>query len=322
MSMLNALRTEKQDQNGPSIDICTIPTLYGLEMEDMPQEVRDVASEFDGKVQYLSESETHNTILHILKKLPQKGMSRSREENKQAFENGWSENLEDCRQFGLTWKTLQPRYCKPLETIIYNGRFAKPHDPFIIDKLLLTSVASSFKKYLTESENVYEFGCGTGRFLHLMAKMFPQKHLFGLDWTDAAIEILDLMRDAGINVSGKKFDMLNPDYDFNLEPDSAVVTIGSLEQLGENFDKCLEYILSSRPKVAIHHEPIVDFYSEDNLSDYLQVLYHHARGYLKGYYKELKRLEDKGIIEILDAKRMHYGNVYHEYSSFIAWRPK
>jgi hypothetical protein len=92
--------------------------------------------------------------------------------------------------------------------------------------------------------------------------------------------------------------------------------------LGDRCGNFLNYLLENRPALVMHHEPIVEFYSEDNLLDWLAIQYCTRRGYLKGWWPALQELERQGRIEILEGRRMGYGDPYHEIGSFIVWRPR
>jgi hypothetical protein len=120
-------------------------------------------------------------------------------------------------------------------------------------------------------------------------------------------------------IHSEQFDILNPPSDFKLEPGSAVLTIHSLEQLGNRHGAWLDFLLRSKPGVVINYEPILEFYDKENLLDYLALLYSQKRGYLTGYYSRLRELEKEGRINILDAFRPHLGGILHE-SSLIVWQ--
>jgi hypothetical protein len=114
--------------------------------------------------------------------------------------------------------------------------------------------------------------------------------------------------------------MLNPSPDIILKPNSAVITIHSLEQLGQSYDKLLSFIMAAKPRIVVNYEPILEFYDEDNLLDYLALLYSSKRNYLSGYLTALRELEKQNKIEILQAYRPYLGGIIHE-ASLIVWRP-
>lgn len=269
----------------------------------------------------LSIQERDEHILHILRRLDEL-KPRMTEENLKVFEQGWNVNYELCLSQGVSIESLKPGYVRPFERMRYDGDIIAPEDPFLLDELFSIVTTYSFETYLSSVENVYELGCGTGRYLFVLSEIFPEKRLFGLDWTEASQKILKLVAQTGRNVEGIRFDMLNPSTDVVLKPNSAVITVVALEQLGNRFEPILSYLLTNKPKLVIHHEPIEEFYDESRLLDYLALAYHRKRGYLSGYWTALKRLAQEGRIEILDARRLNFGDPYNDTASFIAWQPK
>lgn len=101
---------------------------------------------------------------------------------------------------------------------------------------------------------------------------------------------------------------------------SAIVTIHAFEQLGTNFAGILDFIIKSRPQIVVQYEPVLEYYSENNLYDFLALKYCRKRNYLENYLTALKQLEQQKRIEIIADYRPFLGGVLHE-SSLIAWRP-
>jgi hypothetical protein len=261
-------------------------------------------------------------ILHILRRLTEQKLARAVPENLQAFEAGWNENYEECLARGVSLAALKPKYVKPYALIRYHGDFVIPENPFLVDDLLSLAISFAFAKYLAEFNPIYEFGCGSGRYLFELSNLFPDKNLVGLDWTEASQKVLKLIAATGRSVEGVRFNMLQPATDYALTPGCAVITVGAMEQLGSRFQPFLDYLLANQPRLVVHHEPIPEFYSERTLYDYLALWYHRERDYLSGYWPALQRLAQEGRIEILEARRLHFGDPYNDPESLIVWRPR
>jgi hypothetical protein len=204
----------------------------------------------------------------------------------------------------------------------YRRRYVVPDDPFLPDHLLALYATINFTRYLGEPQTICEFGCGTGRFLYLLSELFPGKSLVGADWTEASSKILRLAAQEGRRIKSVWFDMLRPPTGWRLPAGGAVITIGAMEQLGPKFGAFLEFLLANRPAIVLQHEPVFEFYSPDHLTDYLGMLYHQRRNYLRGYWPALQRLAAQGRIEVLAGRRLYSGDPYHESSSFLLWRPR
>ena len=169
---------------------------------------------------------------------------------------------------------------------------------------------------------IYEFGCGTGFNLAELAQLFPQKKYHGLDFVNSSKEIIDsIAKTYKWNMNGHVFNMISPDKYFELESDSLIFTIGSIEQLASKFDVFLQFLIVKKPALCIHVEPIVELYDEKLLFDYLAIKFHKKRGYTQGMLPRLKELETQGNIKIEKVKRLYFGSLFMEGYSYIVWRP-
>lgn len=169
-----------------------------------------------------------------------------------------------------------------------------------------------YARWIGGCEHVSEFGCGTGHNLQPLQEAGKVVH--GYDWAESAVERVraDLM-DARI------FNMFVP-KEVDIEG-HAVLTIHSMEQLGAAWGAFLKFLRDGLPQIVVHIEPVEEMYDPENLLDYLALQYHRKRGYLAGYYTELRRLEAENEIEILEARRGFFGSLFHEAYSVIVWRP-
>ena len=59
--------------------------------------------------------------------------------------------------------------------------------------------------------------------------------------------------------------------------------------------------------MVFHLEPLVELYDATANFDILASAYHRHLGYLEGYLPTLQKLEKKGIIEIIECKRLGLG---------------
>ena len=261
-------------------------------------------------------------ILTALKRIfdPNLGQ-REAAENLKAFDRGWGENLSSAAKQGVSLETLKPKYVKPYRTLRYRGQVIVPTDPLLLDRLYSAYAKALFLKYFSDKNSIYEFGCGSARYLFELAGLFPQKKVHGLDWAQSAVDILKLVKKAGYNFEGAVFDMLHPDNNFRLDPGAGVYTMGALEQLGDGHEQFIDYLIAQKPAVVLNFEPLADLYDETKLLDFLAIRYHKHRGYLHGYISALRRREAEGRLQILDLRRFPVGTPDHESASLVAWTP-
>src|SRR2546429_193341 len=154
-------------------------------------------------------------------------------------------------------------------------------------------------RLVREHDFRYEFATTDEQRQLVLAKLFPQKRLYGTDWAQASVEIGEgLGRKYGWNLTGRQFDFFHPDPAFKLASNSAALTLTALEQVGERHAALLDYLRSQKPALCIHIEPIAELYDEDHLLDALALRYHRQRGYLDKFLTALRELESARQIEI------------------------
>ena len=114
--------------------------------------------------------------------------------------------------------------------------------------------------------------------------------------------------------------MTSPAQDFNVRPNSCVMTIHAMEQIGARHEAFIQFLLQKEPALVMHLEPILELYDETNLLDYLALVYSQKRNYLSGLLTSLRKLEQQKRIEIVQVLRPYIGGVVHE-ASLVLWRP-
>lgn len=269
----------------------------------------------------LGGGEKETAILQQFKRLKEDKKQVATPERTEVWENGWSENYEEFKAT-LDLSSLTPKYFSVNECR-YNQEFVKGDGYAFNDMLQRIIRKHIFTKYMAEFSNIYEFGCGTAFNLVDLAKIYPDKSLYGFDLTYASGKIIKLIKEHfGYNIEGGQFDFTKPDESIKIERNSCIYTFGALEQTYDKWSPFLDFIIARKPELCIHLEPIEEFYDEDNILDYLALEFHRKRHYLKGFYTRLKELEQDGVIEIIEHRRLFYGSCNDETSGFIVWRVK
>ncbi len=264
--------------------------------------------------------EVEEYVVSYLKKLEGNWIERDREQNREAWTKGWTENLAEVRRKGPGPETCRPRYFRGSSYLrLRNDLIVTPNQQ--LEHNLLTATRQYlFSRYLPEVETICELGSGSGQNLWLLSEMFPGKRIIGLDWVDPCVGIAQEIARTGRDVSGRLFDMTAPEAGFRLPENSAIVSIHALEQIGNQHEMLLNWIVSQRPAIVVQHEPVAEFYDPANLYDNLALWYSRKRHYLEGYYSALRQLETQCIVRILSAFRPQVGGVFHE-ASILVWKP-
>lgn len=299
-------------------DFCT---LFRCLPDELPNEFLADLDRTDTSYRAADPQEREAYILHVLQKISDPYVVRSRRENRAAFETGWGENLAILMEEGPSSASLKPRYFRPSPYLRYRNNLIVSENPDLEYDTFTLARMILFKKYLASSDAIYELGSGSGQNLLMLAEMFPDKELYGLDWTSASAKIArHLGKALGRPIKGIIFDMMAPPRRKVIAPGSAVITIHALEQIGTSHERLISWLMASRPGIVFHYEPVLEFYDESRLLDYLALCYCRRRNYLSGFLTALMRLEKEGRIEILGAWRPTLGGVIHE-ASLIIWRP-
>lgn len=259
-------------------------------------------------------------ILRVLKTLEDE-LPVSGPERLAAWERGWSENLEAFVRSDQDPSALQPAYFgKPGQIMRVLGDYVLPRDASFETSFLEVMRIWLADRFLGDAEHIYEFGCGSGHNLVALGDLLPGCHLHGLDWAEASQSIVrEVARAGNLDLDARRFDMFEPDVAYSLQPDSAVLTIHSLEQLGGRHRPFLDYLLAQRGRINVHVEPLYELYDQNELLDYLAARYSEKRGYLRGFLPTLQELERQGRIEILHLHRS-LGSLFHDGWATVVWR--
>ena len=275
----------------------------------------------------LSPNEYDRCILTMVQAILNPNIVTAGEHRLDDWEKGWSENYAELTtllsQGDVQVDSIVPRYFGKHEFVRLHKSIVKPLSENFEYHALCMIVDWLFDQYMRDAESIYEFGCGTGYHLMRLRNINPSAALYGLDWASASQKIISLLVDKkhATNIYGRRFDYYNPDMTFRLNKNAVVYTVASLEQVGSNHGKFIDYLLDNRPALCIHVEPIGELLDEDSLLDYLSIAYFKKRKYLSGFLTRLLELETAGKIRIVKKQRSHLGSLFIEGHSVIVWAP-
>jgi hypothetical protein len=236
------------------------------------------------------------------------------------WEKGWEENLHGYQKSGKL-EELLPKFVRSNELIRFSGKWISPEDASFEKNFVTVLRDTMFRKYFGEVSSIWEFGCGTGLNLVHAASIFPEKELFGSDWAFSSIRILkEINERLGTKITPFHFDLFDPDI--KLLPGSTtnagLFTIGTMEQIGTDFDLFLEFVLTSNFKIIVHVETNYELYDKEILFDFLAKKYLEKRNWLRGYFGKLHELETSGRIRVLQ-ERKTFGSFFHDRYTVTVW---
>jgi hypothetical protein len=245
---------------------------------------------------------------------------KSGPEYQNIWEKGWQENLDLFKSSGNI-SDLIPKFVRKSEFVRFQGSWISPEDPNFETNFVELLREVIFRKFFSNSPAIWEVGSGTGLNLVHLSRIFPEKDLVGCDWTNSSIDIIsELNKHLGLNIKGHLFDLFSPNLELirSINSDSGLLTIGTLEQSGENFHAFLDFVLASPFKTVVHLETNYELYDKSCLFDYLAVRYIEKRNWLKGYFAALRELEHDGKIKIID-ERKTFGSFFHDGYTYTVW---
>lgn len=305
-----------------SLTVEDFARLFGVSPAEFEPDCRRAIEEADFRHRPLDPVERDETVADVQRRIDSGDLATAGRGGFNRWEEGWKENLESFKESHFDPKALVPKYVRPNQPLRLEGHYVQsPNQYFELDVYTVLRLWL-FGRYVGDVNHVYEFACGPGYNLHLLASKYPGKGLTGLDWAPSAVELVNLIGEKhGMSIVGQRFDMFRPDHDFRLAPGSLALTCGGLEQLGEDFRPFIDYLIAQSPARITHIEPIYELYREEDLLDSLAMRFHRARKYLLGLLPYLHECENAGQIEIERIHRLRFGSLFHDGWSMIVYRP-
>ena len=295
--------------------------LFGCAVADLPEDCVKIITSRNFRYRVAEGRERDEILLGVLKKIDSGVLSVAGQDRLSAWEKGWGENLDAFSKSGDI-SQLVPKYVRPGQPLRLNQQYIVTEDSDFEIHWYSAFRLWLFRTYLKNASSIYEFGCGSGYNLPVLAHLFPDKKIWGLDWAVPSVDIVNKMAQVyKWKMEGRRFDFFQPDKNFKLDPAGTVLTIGALEQTGDNYGAFIDYLVASKPALVVNIEPTVEWYDENDLVDYAAARFHRQRRYWEGFLEKLAALEKKGRVKTVKTKRSFFGSLFVEGYSQIIWKP-
>lgn len=304
------------------IDVNVLAQSFGAPVEEVEKSCSKLLGQMDPTYDVISGEERDQVILEILNRIDADTQKIGAPERTERWHEGWNENLVDLRKNDYNLAALMPRFIRKNQPIRFNGEYIVPSESNFEHLYFNLFRAWLFDKYFSEYENIYDIGCGSSYNLSELCKRFPEKKVYGFDFVQPSVDIVnDLATYYGFNTEGRLFNIIDPDFDIEIEKNSLVFTSGVIEQIASKHEKFIDFLLEKKPSLVVNVEPTVEVYKHDSLFDHLAIKFHKKRGYTEGYLPKLLELESSGKIEIMKIKRLNFGSLFMEGFTCMIWRP-
>jgi hypothetical protein len=307
-------------KNIKSLSISDFELYFGEKLSDY---VKNSISTCDFNYELLNDSQYQELLLMILKTLFEGNPVKAGESRIKEWNDGWNENFNLIKKDVIDIDNLTPKYFNKYNVVRLNGTFVQPISSQFEKNTLKVLLDWLYDKYFTTASHIYEFGCGTGHNLLRVRGVNKEATLWGMDWANSSQDIINKIRENKIdsNIFSRNFDYYKPDYSLNIEENSIIYTVASLEQVGNKWVDFVDYLIDQKPVLCVHVEPVEELLANNNVLDYLSIQYFRKRNYLTGFLTGLRNLEKMKKIEILKAERNHIGSLFIEGYSVVVWRP-
>jgi len=296
--------------------------LFGCQANEIPPESCALINKANWSYEKVTGIDLNKIYEEIFSRILNKNFSKAIDHDSSRWVKGWGENLTEFRNGNFNLSSLIPKYIRPNSPIRLNGEYVKSSNQKFELQWYEVMRDWFFRTALKDFDVIYEFGSGSGHNVAELAKIFPDKKIIGLDWVQPSVDIIeDMRKNLNFNVEGRLFNFFEPDYSLSFEPNSAVLTMGALEQTGKEFDNFFKFLLSKKPSACFHLEPFSEFYNPDELFDYLAIRSHEEKNFWIGFPEFIRDLEEKNQAVITKSHRVSFGSLVIEGYSQLFWHP-
>tara|TARA_Y100000310_G_scaffold298639_1_gene332746 strand:- start:459 stop:1397 length:939 start_codon:yes stop_codon:yes gene_type:complete len=309
--------------NWKSLSLPKIARLFGADIEDFNDECIDLLKQTDFSYYILEKTEREQAILQAVRAIDSDTQRVSDPGRKQVWEKGWAENLKAFRDLSGSLPSLMPKYIRASNIVRLDGNYVYSSNRYFERDFIHLFELWLFRKYMSNFSQIYEFGCGSGFKLIKLAKMFPDSQLIGLDFVPSSISLIEeISKYHKLKMKASLFDLTDPDYKFDIAKNSCIFTYGTINQLGNRFESFIEYLIDKSVDLCVHVEPLVELYDTSKLFDYLAKEFQTQRHYLANFLPYLIKLQEESKIDLLNFKRLGFGNINWECFNYVVWKPK
>tara|TARA_R100000664_G_scaffold8581_1_gene14107 strand:- start:9793 stop:10701 length:909 start_codon:yes stop_codon:yes gene_type:complete len=237
------------------------------------------------------------------------------------WQDDWFSVLQNLRTNNDNVKSIiRPKWFRKNAFVNIQNCLSLTETPYLDWEYQLITRQMLFYTHLKDIDNICEFGSGSGTNFYLINQILQDKNFILSDISVTSLKIIQELK-RKLNRNNLTYSNIDIEQDIDLElPDNtAVITTSVLEQIGDNYNNFINFILKEKPQIVINVEPIVELLDSKNGFDNVMNLYCEKRKYLTGYLTELEKLEKQKKIKIIMKKRTMVSGTFIE-NSVLIWK--
>ena len=237
------------------------------------------------------------------------------------WQDDWFSVLQNLRTNNDNVKSIiRPKWFRKNAFVNIQNCLSLTETPYLDWEYQLITRQMLFYTHLKDIDNICEFGSGSGTNFYLINQILQDKNFILSDISVTSLKIIQELK-RKLNRNNLTYSNIDIEQDIDLElPDNtAVITTSVLEQIGDNYNNFINFILKEKPQIVINVEPIVELLDSKNGFDNVMNLYCEKRKYLAGYLTELEKLEKQKKIKIIMKKRTMVSGTFIE-NSVLIWK--
>ena len=237
------------------------------------------------------------------------------------WQDDWFSVLQNLRTNNDNVKSIiRPKWFRKNAFVNIQNCLSLTETPYVDWEYQLITRQMLFYTHLKDMDNICEFGSGSGTNFYLINQILQDKNFILSDISVTSLKIIqELKRKLNRNNLTYSNIDIEQDIDLKLSDNTAVITTSVLEQIGDNYNNFINFILKEKPQIVINVEPIVELLDSKSGFDNVMNLYCEKRKYLTGYLTELEKLEKQKKIKIIMKKRTMVSGTFIE-NSVLIWK--
>ncbi len=231
--------------------------------------------------------------------------------------------LEDSPHCKLKEIAIEKYDCDEKKLIIYHGELIEIYGSEIYAKYI-NLVETVLTKYFPVTALV-ELGCGFGGVILEIAMRvkYPFTKYYAFEYTGTGqAATKELAKRENIDVSVNYCDFESIPILENSIPEGAIIFTSAATMCVPDLPKSfIDELVSLKPSVVIHFEPIQEHFMEDSLLGLFQTAYLQFNDYNQNLLSLLKESEKSGFLKIISEQKQAFGENPLIPLSIVAWKP-